>query len=60
MWSTILQAWIYIVGQRTGMNPPGTYEITPADIGRMQMFIDDGWPRSQAIYRVMGAKTVAP
>ncbi len=59
-WSAILQAWVYIVGTKSGNNLPGTWEITPLEIARMQMLVDEGWPRATAIYRVMGVRVVAP
>lgn len=56
MWSHVLNAWVFLVPQKSGQVPPGVYEITPADVARMQEMVDDGWDRPTAIYRVMGVR----
>lgn len=57
IWSHRLGAWVFLVSQKTGQNPPGTYEITPAEVHRMQELVDDGWPIEQAIYRTLGVRS---
>ncbi len=59
MWSHKLNAWVFLVQQKTGQNPPGTYEVTGAEIERMQQLIGQGFDADMAIYRTMGVKAVA-
>ncbi len=58
MWSQRLQAWVFLVQTKTLQNPPGTHEVTPADIERIQSLIDDGWDEPTAIYRTLGVRPV--
>lgn len=59
MWSHKLGCWVYLVSQKTGQNPPGTIEVTPADIERMDVLIHDGWETDTAIERTLGVRPVA-
>ncbi len=59
MWSHKLNAWVFLVPDKTGQNPPGTYEITPADVHRMKQLIIEGVDTDMAIYQAMGVRPVA-
>ena len=56
MWSTKLNTWVYLVPEKTGQNPQGTFEVTPAEVKRMVELINDGWDEATAIYRTMGVR----